>query len=138
MDVAKFILECIEILAVIIVGLIFRSQIKSQGVLIEKIKTYSDIIDINKLEAYTSSMIKLAQTEAKLDAIKYIKEELSTGRYDEKLKSIDQEHCEEYLSFSLFAYVNSSTEMRSQIKSKFFQKSGHVLDKIALGFDKKT
>lgn len=134
----NLILRGVEILAVILVGLIFRLQIKSQGVLIEKIKTYSDIIDIDKLEAYTSSMIKLAQTEAKLDAIKYIKEELYSGRYDEKLKSIDQDQYEEYLSFSLFAYVNSNAEMRSQIKSKFFQKEGHVLDKVALEFDKRS
>jgi hypothetical protein len=128
----------VEIAVIAYVGFILKNQIKSQNSLIQNMKQYSDMIDINKLEAYTSSMIKLAQTEAKLDAIKYIKEELSTDRYDEKLKSIDQEHCEEYLLFSLFAYVNSKAEMRRQIKSKFFPKSGHFLDKIALGFDIKT
>ena len=66
------------------------------------------------LQKHNKDIEKLEQ------CIKYINEELSTGRYDEKLKTIDKEHCEEYLAFSLFAYINLNIETRSQIKSKFF------------------
>lgn len=138
MEYINLAIDAIVIVAIIIIGFVFKNQIKSQKDVIQNMQSINSMLNIDNINKYVKSMQELAQTEAKLDAIKYIKEELSTGRYDEKLKSIDQEHCEEYLSFSLFAYVNSSEEIRSQIKSKFFQKSGHILDKVALGFDEKS
>lgn len=128
----------VEIAVITCVGFIYKNQIKSQKDIIQNMKSINSMLDMDNINKYVKSMSDLAQTEAKLDAIKYIKEELYSGRYDEKLKVIDQEHFEEYLSFTLFAYANSNAEMRSQIKSKFFPKSGHILDKSILAFDKKS
>lgn len=132
----NLILNVIEIAVILIVGIIFRSQIQSQKDTISNMEKLYNLMDIDKIERYSKVTEKLAKREARWDSIEFLRKELDSGRYDEDLSGLQKEMFLEYLAFTLKVFVSSSTERREKIASKFSKENQEVLYRAAKRFDK--
>lgn len=131
----NLILNIVEIAAILVVGIIFRSQIQSQKATISNMEKLSKLMDIDKIERYSIMLEKLAKYDARWETIEFLRKELDSGRYDNELKGIKKEMFIEYVDFTLKVFISSNKDNRVKIASKFSQNNQEILYQIARKFD---
>ena len=132
------ILQGLQLLAIIIVGIIYRQQIQKQKDIIRAIEQYHNIIDINEINEY----VKLSKRKHKLKAIEDSYEIASSimlensefrKMYEKQVKETYGEH----INFSLTFLFLMNDSNKIFFIDKYFPKNSDELKK-AFGLDSKN
>ena len=122
------ILQFVQLLAIIIVGLIYKKQINYMQSKIDTLEKFNKIFDLEKVEKYVSIMQKTSQMEAIHESHKLAESALQEN--SELRRLIEEKYIEtydEFIGFAFYLFLRVDTKTRTELIKKHFPKNSESL-----------
>jgi hypothetical protein len=128
------ILVLTEAIAILIVGYILFKQNKSQNELINNLKTYTSIIDIDKLKQYDSFREEAVFLKAGTIIADGLTDDI-TKLATEKVEVLSEKY-KEYMIFSWDIIYNNPPDVREVLLNKYFPSNKESIKRVLTDKDK--